>query len=125
MCRRFIGRKDCTLSLADVTGPRDASPRFISPAPCHLVSSSYRIVHDHRRRDQAPRETSLENVRVHDVGADDNSFFFLKIFGRISSGMEVNLKKDRNLLLGRTGLGFMVIEVFHHGAMLECTRGQF
>lgn len=56
---------------------------------------------------------------------DDNSFSYLKIFGRISSGMEVNLKKDRNLLLGRTGLGFMVIEVFYHGGMLECTRGQF
>lgn len=102
-----------------------------SPAPCHLVSSSYHcIVHDHRGRDRAPRETSLENVYVHDVDVGDediNSLFvpFLKIFGRILSGMEVNLKKDRNLLLSRTGLGFMVIEVFYHGGMLECTRGQF
>lgn len=40
----------------------------------------------------------------------------------------MNLKKEfiiRNLLLGTTGLGFMVIEVFYHGGMLECTRGQF
>lgn len=52
-----------------------------SPAPCHLVSSSYHcIVHDHRGRDRAPRETSLENVYVHDVDVGDEDINSLFVF---------------------------------------------